>query len=154
MARTATKTANILSELYEETFCNDTYEPFRIAWADLRGIAGVAKLSGRYLDQLDQALSESGYTLIEFDNFLVVTHERDMTAIRLVPPRIVEEYLYDQDEEEEEDDVELEECESDEDEVEDEEDEEDFEDLDENGSDYGDEDIELGDIDSDKKKSE
>jgi hypothetical protein len=44
MVRTARNTARILSELYDETFCNDTYEPFRISWSDLRGIAGVAKL--------------------------------------------------------------------------------------------------------------
>jgi hypothetical protein len=28
------RTARILSELYDETFCNDTYEPFRITWSD------------------------------------------------------------------------------------------------------------------------
>jgi hypothetical protein len=142
MARTATKTARILSELYDETFCNDTYEPFRVTWSDLRGIAGVAKLSDRYLNQINQALSETGFTLIKFDNFLVVTQESSMTDIRLVPPRVVEQFLYDEEEDDEdEDDFEFDE----------DEDEEDLEDPNEGAVDYGDEDIELGDGDSDKK---
>ena len=95
MARTANKTASILSELYEETFSNDSYEPFRITWADLRGIAGVARLNSRYLNEIDQALNDTGHTLIKFDNFLMVTQESDMTHFRLVPPRVVEQLLYD-----------------------------------------------------------
>ena len=153
MAYTEFKTARILSELYQVTFGNNSYEPYRITWADLRGIAGVSKLTDQYLRETDLALNEFGYTLIKFDNFLMVTQESDMTAIRLVPPRIVEEYLY-----EEEEDEGLEECESDDDDddydEDEDEDEDDLEDLDENGIDYGDGDIELGDIDSDKKKSE
>jgi len=118
MAHSASKTASILSDLYDETFGNDSYEPFRITWADLRGIAGVVKLTDRYLREIDLALNDSGYTLIKFDNFLVVSQESNMSHIRLVPPRLVEQYLYD-----EEDDLEL-----------DDEDE--------------DEDIEVGDVDS------
>jgi hypothetical protein len=102
MARTATKTASILSDLYEETFANDSYEPFRISWSDLRGIAGVAKLYPGYLRNINQALNEPGYTLLQFDNFLLVTQESNLSHIRLVPPRIVEQYRY-----EESDDLEL-----------------------------------------------
>jgi len=130
MARTATKTASILSKLYEEGFSSDSYEPFSITWADLRGIAGVARLNGRYLNEIDQALNDTGHTLIKFDNFLVVVRENDMKHFRLVPPRVVEEFLYD---EEEDDDF-------------DDEDEDDLEDPNEgmNYDDNDDEDIELG----------
>ena len=130
MARNATETANILSELYEETFSNDSYEPFRIAWADLRGVAGVAKLTPRYLDEIDRELNETGYTLIRFDNFLVVTQENDMSHFRLVPPRVVEQFLYDG-----ENDFDFA----------DDADEDDLEDPNEGVIDYGAEDIELGD---------
>lgn len=102
MARTVRQTAFILSELYEETFSSESYEKFRITWTDLRGIAGVARLTSRYLGKVNQSLSETGYTLIPLDNFLVVAKENDLSDIRLVPPRIVEEYLY-----EEEDDPEV-----------------------------------------------
>ncbi|HIJ87496.1 MAG TPA: hypothetical protein HPP97_07380 [Desulfuromonadales bacterium] len=129
MARTATKTASILSELYEETFSSDSFEPFRITWADLRGIAGVARLNDRYLNEIDQALNDTGHTLIAFDNFLVVARENDMTHFRLVPPRVVEEFLYD--EEEEDDDF-------------DDDDEDDLEDPNEGMNYDDDEDIELG----------
>jgi hypothetical protein len=129
MARTATKTAHILSELYEDGFSSDSYEPFRITWADLRGIAGVAKLNGRYLNEIDRELNDCGHTLIKFDNFLLVTQESDMTHFRLVPPRVVEQFLYDQ--EEEDDDF-------------DDEDEDDLEDPNEGMNYDDDEDIELG----------
>jgi hypothetical protein len=114
MARTASKTASILSELYEETFSNDSFEPFRFTWADLRGIAGVAKLTPLYLSEIDQALNNTGFALIKFDDFLVVTQESDMSHFRLVPPRVVEQFLYDEandfeidDEDEDEDDLEF-----------------------------------------------
>ena len=63
MARTTTKTASILSELYEDGFTGDSYEPFRITWADLRGIAGVARLNDRNLYEINQALNDNGHPL-------------------------------------------------------------------------------------------
>jgi len=104
MARTAKQTANILTELYDESFANDSYEQFRITWADLRGIAGVEKLTTDYLRSINRSLKRSSYQLISLDNFLVVTQESDLEKIRLVPPRIAEQYRY----EEENDDLELE----------------------------------------------
>ena len=103
MARTARQTANILTELYDESFANDAIEQFRIRWADLRGIAGVEKLGTGYVRAINHALNRSGYLLITLDNYLVVTQESDLDQIRLVPPRIVEQYRY----EEEDDDLEL-----------------------------------------------
>ena len=104
MARTARETAEILTELYDESFANDSYEQFRITWVDLRGIAGVEKLTTAYLRMINRSLNRSSYQLISLDNFLVVTQESDLEKIRLVPPRIVEQYRY---EEEDEDDLEL-----------------------------------------------
>jgi hypothetical protein len=98
MARTAAKTGRILSELYDETFANDSYEPFRITWADLRGIAGVTRLTPFYLRTINRMLNESGYSLIPFDTFLVVTQEADLSHFRLVPPRLVEQYRYEESE--------------------------------------------------------
>lgn len=135
MARTATQTANILSGLYDETFSSDSYEPFRISWSNLRGIAGVTKLTPGYLRRISQALNETGYTLIPMDNFLLVTQESDLSHFRLVPPRIVEQYLY-----EEEDDLEFDE------------DEDDLEDPNEDVVDYGDEDTELDGEDAKSQK--
>ncbi|MBV5339774.1 MAG: hypothetical protein J0665_09480 [Deltaproteobacteria bacterium] len=103
MARTARQTASILTELYDESFANDSIEQYRIMWNDLRGIAGVEKLSPGYLRIINRSLCRSGYLLITLDNYLVVTQESDLDNIRLVPPRIVEQYRY----EEEDDDLEL-----------------------------------------------
>ena len=80
------------------------------------------------MNEIDQALNDTGHTLIAFDNFLVVARENDMTPFRLVPPRVVEEFLYD---EEEEDDF-------------DDEDEDDLEDPNEGMNYNDDENIELG----------
>ncbi len=103
MARTARQTANILTELYDESFGSDFIEQYRITWADLRGIAGVDKLHRGYLRMVNRSLIKSGYLMIQLDNYLVVTQESDLDQIRMVPPRIVEEYRY----EEEDDDPEL-----------------------------------------------
>ena len=89
--------------MYDESFANDSYEQYRIAWADLRGIAGVERLTAGYLRRINRLLNKSGYLLISLDNFLVVSQESDMEAIRLLPPRVAEQYLY----EEEDDDPEL-----------------------------------------------
>jgi len=103
MARTARQTAEILTELYDESFANDSYEQFRITWADLRGIAGVEKLTTAYLRTVNRSLNRSSYQLISLDNFLVVTQESDLEKIRLVLPRIAEQYRY---EKEDDDDLE------------------------------------------------
>ena len=103
MARTARQTAHILTDLYDESFSNDSYEQYRITWADLRGIAGVERLTAGYLRMINRLLNKSGHLLISLDNFLVVSQESDMEAIRLLPPRVAEQYLY----EEEDDDPEL-----------------------------------------------
>ena len=105
MARTATKTASILTDLYGETFTTDFSEPIFINWPDLRGIAGVAKLTDQHLCQIIHALNDFGYTLWIFDNFLVflgVNQKSDLSRFRIVAPRFVEQYLYDDD-----DDLEL-----------------------------------------------
>lgn len=59
MARTVSKVANILSDMYEETFSSDS-ESFRINWADLRGIAGVIKLYPIYLRKINKILNKTG----------------------------------------------------------------------------------------------
>lgn len=101
MARSAANTASILSCFYDETFASDSCEAFRITWSDLRGIAGVTKLTVGYLRRINLELNESGYTMIIFDNYLLIVQETDLAHIRMVPPRIVEEYLFDNDLEEE-----------------------------------------------------
>lgn len=118
MARTATKTANILSGLYDESFASDSYEAFRISWSNLRGIVGVTKLTPGYLRRINQALIKTGYTLIPLDNFLVVAQESDLSNFRIVPPRIVEQYLYEEDDDLELDDEDEDDLEVDEDDVE------------------------------------
>ena len=105
MARSAANTAHILSSFYDETFAHDSCEAFRITWSDLRGIAGVTKLTAGYLRRINQELNESGYTLIPFDNYLAIAQENDLAHIRLVPPRIVEQYLFDKDAVEEDDEL-------------------------------------------------
>lgn len=93
MARTAAETANTLISIYDENFANDSYNQFRINWPELRSIAGVAKLTDEYLHDINQALNEGSYVLIPLDNFLVVALEQDFSHVRPVSPRIVEQYL-------------------------------------------------------------
>jgi hypothetical protein len=100
MARSAANTASILSCFYDKTFANESCEAFRISWSDLRGIAGVARITSGYLRRINLELNELGYTMNTFDNYLAIVQETDLAHIRMVPPRIVEKYLYDKDMEE------------------------------------------------------
>jgi hypothetical protein len=97
MARTAEETASILIGLYDESFAGDSFKPFRISWPELRSLAGVAKLADEYLWEIDLELKESGYFLFPLDNFVLMAQESDLSYVRAVPPRIVEQYLPDDD---------------------------------------------------------
>jgi hypothetical protein len=85
--------ANILYDLYDESFSCDS-DSFRITWADLRGIAGVTKLHPIYLRKINKVLNKTGCFLMQFDNFLVVVRESEFSTVRLVPPRIIEGYMW------------------------------------------------------------
>ncbi len=45
MARSASETARILTELYDERFGGAECMPYRMSWAELRDIAGVKRLT-------------------------------------------------------------------------------------------------------------
>ena len=111
MARTSAETADILSELYNESFAKDSYEKFRITWSQLRLLSGTPKLTDNYLRAINRVLSESGYTLIPLDDFLVMAQESDFSDFRAVPDRIIERYLPDEEnddlESDDDDDVEI-----------------------------------------------
>lgn len=64
MARTADETASILSDLYDETFGRDSFEPFRITWPQLRTLAAVPRLNDNFLKEVSETLSETEHTLI------------------------------------------------------------------------------------------
>lgn len=93
MARTTKDTTKTLISIYNKNFASEDYNQFRITWPGLRSLSGLSKLSEQYLCDINLELSRSGYTLTQLDNFLVVAIEGDFSHIRVVPPRIVEQYL-------------------------------------------------------------
>lgn len=95
MARTAAETASILSDLYEETFGRDSFEPFRITWPQLRSLAAVPRLDVSFLQEISEALSEADRTLIPLDDYLLVVLQQDLAHYRMVPDRLLEQYLPD-----------------------------------------------------------
>jgi len=95
MARTAAETANILSDLYDENFGRDEFEPFRISWPQLRSLSAVPRLSDDYLKEISVALSETDRTLIPCNDFLLITSEQDLSHYRMVPDRLLEQHLPD-----------------------------------------------------------
>jgi hypothetical protein len=99
MARTAVETANTLSLMYDESFDGDEMEMFRIGWTELRSLAGVPKLTDEYLADINICLAETDYTLVPFNDFLVVAMQGDFNRVRKVPPRILEQNLPDEEEE-------------------------------------------------------
>jgi|GEM_PF-2198552 len=93
MARIAEEVASILISMYGESFAGDSFGAFRIGWPELRSLAGVSRLDDEYLWEIDQELKESAYFLFPLDNFLLVVAESDLSYIRAVPPRVIEENL-------------------------------------------------------------
>lgn len=92
MGRSATETARILTELYDERFGGDECERFRIGWPELRGIAGVSRLAPGFLQEIGDALQEDDFLLAIGGNFFVVAREADFNRDRTVPLRLVERY--------------------------------------------------------------
>ena len=95
MARTAQETAKVLSDIYDESFANDSFEQFQIGWPELRSIAGVPKLTSSYLNQLNNHLRDLEMLLVVCDSFLLVARQQDLSHARTVPARLVEQYLPD-----------------------------------------------------------
>ena len=93
MARTAVETAGILRELYDEDFCSEESESYLINWEQLRGIAGVERLTDDIITNVGKVMLDSGYVLVPFDNFLLVGMEANYRRTRKVPARLVESYL-------------------------------------------------------------
>jgi len=89
MARTAAETAGILCDIYNDDEC----EPYQIGWDQLRGIAGVERLTDDIIANLCKLMLDSGYVLVPFDNFLLVGTESDYKRTRKLPARLVESYL-------------------------------------------------------------
>lgn len=106
MARTAQETAQVLSDIYDESFANDSFEQFQIGWLELRSIAGVPKLTTVYLNQVDCHLRDLEMLLVVCDSFLLVARQQDLSHSRTIPARLVEQYLPDADED---DDLEIDE---------------------------------------------
>lgn len=104
MARTAQETAKVLSDIYDESFANDSFEQFQIGWPELRSIAGVPKLTSSYLNQVNNHLRDLEMLLVVCDSFLLVARQQDLSHARTVPARLVEQYLPDS---EDDDDLEL-----------------------------------------------
>jgi hypothetical protein len=104
MARTAAETASILREIYDEDFNNDESEPYQLGWDQLRGIAGVERLTDEIIAGVGKLMLDSGYVLVPFDNFLLVGMESNYRRTRNVPARLVESYLAVSDDELEADD--------------------------------------------------
>lgn len=107
MARTAAKTANILSQMYDESFAGEEMEMFRIGWAELRSLAGIPKLTDDFLAGINSSLALAGYVLIPFDDFLLVAGQSDFSHTRKMPPRFLEQNLPDVEEDVDLDDEEI-----------------------------------------------
>lgn len=98
MKRTAEEVANILTSIYDEKFGNDQFEQYRLTWSDLRALAGVSKMEGGFIGDINEALEESNHALVPFDTFLVVLAEEDFNVARELSGRVLERFLPDEEE--------------------------------------------------------
>ena len=90
MARTTAETASILRALYDEEFNGEENEPYQIGWDQLRGIAGVERLTDDIIESVGKLMLESDYVLVPFNNFLLIGMEANYRRTRKVPARLIE----------------------------------------------------------------
>ena len=93
MARTTAEIVSILMEIHDKEFSGDEIEPFLIGYDQLRGIAGVERLTDDILAGIGKFMLDSDYVLVPFNNFLLVGMEADYRRTRKVPARLIETYL-------------------------------------------------------------
>lgn len=93
MARTLAETMSILMEIYDEDFSGEESEPYLLGWDQLRGIAGVERLSEDIITNISKLMLDSGFVLVPFDNFLLVGAEANYRRTRKLPDRLAECYL-------------------------------------------------------------
>lgn len=108
MARAAAETAGILRDIYDEEFSGDESEPYQIGWDQLRGIAGVERLTNAIITNVGKLMLDSGYVLVPFDNFLLVGMETNYRHTRKLPARLAEIYRSASDDEADDGDEEIE----------------------------------------------
>jgi len=96
MKHTAFDTANSLIAIYHEVTDGDSYTVCRLKWPDLSSIAGVSKLTGNYLYDLVHYLNSFDFTLIQFDDSVIIEKELPRYWTReFVPEEVVLKYLPD-----------------------------------------------------------
>ena len=93
-SRTAEQTGLILYNLSKLNFGPDFEEsPFRLTWPQLRAIASVPRLTFSYLKDVNLVLLRFELTLIPMNNSLLIADESQLNHYRLMPDRILEDYL-------------------------------------------------------------
>ncbi len=107
LSATATTAAATLSKLYDENFGGNYEEPYRISWPELRMIAGVSKLTDPFISEISSTLINHELFLIPFNNFILIAKEQDLRRHRRVPGRLLEQNIYDPEEEREKEDIEI-----------------------------------------------
>ncbi len=99
MARTAQQVAKTLQEIYIQSFGEADHEKYLLNWADLRGIAGVEKLTEDFVTEISEKMSEAEFTLFPLNDSLLVGTEFDFISERKLPARLLERYLPGEDDE-------------------------------------------------------
>lgn len=75
MTGLAEKFAAILTRKHDESFC-DGATVLRLDWTEFRELAGVAKLTNSYLEEVNRRLARRDRKLIPLNDFLVVCYSQ------------------------------------------------------------------------------
>ena len=92
MKRSAEETAEILSDIYNEQFGDDQFEPYRLDLAELRVLAGNCKLTSGFINEINKELEERNQALIPFEMFLLLAAQDDFSLTRALPGRVLDKW--------------------------------------------------------------
>lgn len=81
--------ASRLSDMFDEEFGGKQWGRYRISEKLMRHLVGRKRLYPEIIQQLQQALFERGFVLIDMDSFFVVIGAKTLASYRRVGPAIV-----------------------------------------------------------------
>lgn len=99
MTRSAFETARALIEIYDRDFSSAEEGQYRLLWHEMRSLAGTSKLSDQLLKEINRHLLRQEYVLIPCDDFVAILSQTDLSFIRSINSRVLEEYLPDDEDE-------------------------------------------------------
>lgn len=97
--KSAEKMAEIIEEIYEETFGGKKRGRFQLSRSQFRKLGGRKNLRDAFIEEVADECLELGYILIPIEDTIAVIEENVVLNYRSVPKSIINSYIEEEDDE-------------------------------------------------------